>query len=112
MAPHETHAAGVQRLQDACAQVALKIDSCSGMPEESEPHCRHRLWHGDDMQKKGPGIGCRMVCLNVAKKLYAHTEFKDEVVAAMQATGADIMLLTETGSADELARAAMRNYAI
>ena len=53
-----------------------------------------------------------MVCLNVAKKLYAHTEFKDEVVAAMQATGADIMLLTETGSADEMARAAMRNYAI
>ena len=46
------------------------------------------------------------MCLNVAKKLYAHTEFKDEVVAAMQATGADIMLLTETGSADEMARAA------
>jgi len=39
-------------------------------------------------------------------------EFKDEVVAAMQETGADIMLLTETGSADEMARAALRNYAI
>ena len=108
-------AAGPMDLQTMCDEVATRMEqaAATAMDKILGPMaCKHREWHGDNMQVKGPHTGARLATLNVAKKLYSHEEYKLEIIQLMEETQVDMMLITEPGGADPMAQAALKNFMI
>ena len=64
------------------------------------------------MVAKKPEVGCKIATMNVAKKIFSHSENIKEVLALMEDLDIDIQMITEPGKADVMAVASLKNRLI